>query len=63
MMKCPKCKNELRADMFCEHCKEYLFNIDRDKKSDIAKSWLKIFGITAACFAILIGVFMCADAI
>ena len=63
MMKCPKCKNELRADMFCEHCKEYLFNIDRDNKSDIAKSWLKIFGITAACFAILIGIFMCADAI
>ena len=37
MMNCPKCENELREDMFCENCNEYLFNMDKDKKSDIAK--------------------------
>ena len=54
MMNCPKCENELREDMFCENCNEYLFNMDKDKKSDIAKSWLKVFGITVGCFALLI---------
>lgn len=53
-MNCPKCGNSLREDMFCENCKEYLFNMDKPKKGDTAKSWLKVFGITLGCCAIFV---------
>lgn len=55
-MICPKCGNSLREDMFCENCKEYLFNMDKPKKGDAVKSWLKVFGITIGCFAVFIGI-------
>lgn len=51
-MNCPKCGNELREDMFCDNCKEYLFNMDKPKKGDAAKSWIKFFGITLFCCAL-----------
>ena len=56
MMNCPKCENELRTDMFCENCNEYLFNMDKDKKGDAVKSWLKVFGITVGCCMLFVGI-------
>lgn len=42
-MNCPKCENELREDMFCENCNEYLFNMDKDKKKRCGKKLVKSF--------------------
>ena len=54
-MQCPKCGNTLRSDMYCEHCKEFLFNMDKPQKGDVAKSWLKVFSITVGAFVVVFG--------
>ena len=51
-MECPKCGSTLREDMFCENCNEYLFNMDKPKKGETAKSQLKRFSIIIGCFAV-----------
>ena len=54
-MQCPKCGNTLRSDMYCEHCKEFLFNMDKPQKGDVAKSWLMVFSITVGAFVVVFG--------